>query len=175
MRTFIQKWLGNTPSEIRDALRNARTDSMKRRRAIVMWSLAGMAGMAAVSLLQTGVVRHLPDPPIRGFRSDDANLSEAAFQFGIPDGSLSLASLAVNIPLAALGGADRARRLPWVPVASAAKSAADAAGAGWYLYKMATRQEPWCAYCIASAVSSFVVLALTLPEATEGVSELSGR
>ena len=65
---------------------------MRHRRAVVGLSLVGMASMAATSLLQTGVIRHLPDPPLRGFNSDKVNLSQAAFPLGIPDGTLALAT-----------------------------------------------------------------------------------
>lgn len=57
--------------------------------------------MAAVTALPTGIVKHLPDPPLRGFDSDRVNTSRTAFPFGIPDGSLALLSFAANIPLAA--------------------------------------------------------------------------
>ena len=38
---------------------------------------------------------------------------------GVPDGTVSLASLAVNIPLAAFGGARRAEEQPLIPVIAA--------------------------------------------------------
>jgi hypothetical protein len=72
--------------QIREDLRQADTAEMWRRRAIIGLSLVGMASMGAVSLLQTGIVEHLPDPPIDGFDSDQTNLSDVAYQFGVPDG-----------------------------------------------------------------------------------------
>src|SRR5579884_4254961 len=94
--------------QIRRELRNDPSVELRRRRAIIGLSLVGMAAMAPVSLLQTGVVRHLPDPPIDGFHSDEANLSDPAYRFGVPDGTVALASMAANLPLAAWGGRDRA-------------------------------------------------------------------
>jgi hypothetical protein len=98
--------------QLRRDLREDDSAEMRRRRAIIGLSLAGMTAMAPVSLLQTGIVRHLPDPPIDGFDSDKANLSDVAYRLGTPDATLALASLAANLPLAAWGGRDRARRRP---------------------------------------------------------------
>ncbi len=98
--------------ELRQMLVNADTGDMQRRRAIVGSSLVGAASMAAVALLQTGIIRYLPDPPIKGFNSDKVNLSEMAYEFGLPDGTVSLTSLAANIPIAAFGGARRAEERP---------------------------------------------------------------
>lgn len=145
---------------------------MKRRRAIIGLSLVGAASMAAVSLLQTGMIRHLPDPPIKGFNSDKVNLSETAYEFGLPDGTVSLASLAVNIPIAALGGTRRASEHPWVPLLAAGKAAVEAVAAGWFFYQMPTKQKAWCAYCITGALASFSVFALTLPEAKKALTRL---
>ena len=81
---------------LREELQNAETDDLKRRRAIIGLSLVGAAAMTAVSLYQTGVIEHLPDPPIDGFDSDKVNSSETAYMLGVPDGTLSLASLAAR-------------------------------------------------------------------------------
>lgn len=148
------------------------TADLQRRRAVVGLSLVGMASMAAVSLLQTGVVTHLPDPPLRGFDSDKVNLSTTAYQFGLPDGPVSLASFAVNVPLAALGGADRADRAPWVPLLAAGKAAVEAVAAGWYFAQMPTKEKAWCGYCIVGALASWGVLALTLPEAARALRSI---
>jgi uncharacterized membrane protein len=150
---------------IRDDLQRGATPDLRRRRAVIGLSLVGMASMAVVSLLQTGMVRHLPDPPVRGFDSDRVNASDVAYQFGVPDGTLSLAAFAANVPLAAAGGADRARRLPWLPVLAAGKAAVEAAAAAWYFYQMPAREKAWCGYCIVGALASMGVCALTLPEA----------
>jgi uncharacterized membrane protein len=119
-------------------------------------------------MLQTGIVEHLADPPVRGFDSDKVNLSDAAYRFGVPDGPIALASFAANIPLAALGPANRAQTQPWVPVAAAAKAAIEAVVASWYFYQMPAREKAWCAYCITGALASIAVFALTVPEAAKG-------
>jgi uncharacterized membrane protein len=120
--------------------------------------------MVPVSMLQTGMVHHLPDPPIKGFHSDAANSSLIAYQFGVPDGSMAVASFAVNIPIAAFGGADRARTKPVVPLIAAAKAGIDLASSAWYFNEM-RKGKRWCPYCIVGAISSLAVLLLTVPEA----------
>ena len=166
---------GLTPAELRTQLQESTDSDMRRRRGIVIASLAGMGSMAAVSLLQTGVVKHLPDPPLAGFDSDKVNSSRTAYALGTPDGTLSLAGLAMNVPLAGFGGVSRAERTPYVPIAAAVKSGVEAIAAGWYFYQMPAKEKKWCAYCIAGAIANFTVFALTLPEAVRAFRRLRAR
>src|SRR5215472_1675119 len=94
--------------ELRRDLQRGNTPHLNLRRAIISASVVGAASMVPVTLLQTGIVHHLPDPPIKGFHSDAADSSLIAYKFGAPDGSMAIASFAVNIPIAAFGGAERA-------------------------------------------------------------------
>ena len=148
---------------------------VRRRRGIVGLSLTGMAAMTAVTLLQTGVVKHLPDPPLCGFDSDKVNCSERASIFGVPDGPVSLAGFAANLPLAVIGSANRAAEQPLIPIAAAAKAGVEAAVAAWYFYQMPAKEKAWCAYCIAGAVASIGVFALSLPEARRAWAVWSSR
>ena len=166
------KKLGLNPAKLRRDLQQDDSDDLWRRRAIIGLSLAGMASMAAVTLLQTGIVKHLPDPPLDGFDSDKVNLSDEAFQFGVPDGALALLSLAGNIPLAAFGDARRAETQPAVPLVAAAKATADAVVAGYYFYQMPAKEKAWCGYCIAGALANFAIFALTIPEARKAMAAL---
>jgi uncharacterized membrane protein len=137
---------------------------MKLRRAIIGTSVAGMASMLPVTMLQTGIVPHLADPPIKGFHSDAANSSLIAYRFGVPDGAMAVTSFAANIPIAAFGGADRASTKPLVPIIAAGKAAIDLASSAWYFNEM-RKGKKWCPYCIVGAISSMTVFLLTLPEA----------
>lgn len=167
--------VGSDTDRLRADLTRGSTGELARRRGIVGLSLVGMAAMTPVTLLQTGLVKHLPDPPLPRFHSDETNLSDVAYQWGVPDGTLALASLAVNIPLAALGKSDRAREKPWVPLLAAAKAAVDAVGAGWYFYRMLSGKEPWCPYCIIGALANGGILALALPEARAALQALTSE
>ena len=119
--------------------------------------------------------RSCPDPPLDSFDSDKVNSSETAYALGTPDGTLSLAGLAMNLPLAGFGGAFRAQRTPYVPIAAAVKSGIEAAAAGWYFYQMPAKEKKWCAYCIAGAVANVAVFALTLPEAARAWKYLRAK
>lgn len=82
---------GLSVTELRNQLQNSTEADMRRRRAIILTSFVGMTSMGLVSLLQTGVVRHLPDPPLDSFDSDKVNSSDTAYALGAPDGTLSVA------------------------------------------------------------------------------------
>ena len=164
-----------TPAARRREIQQGSGPHMKRRRGIIAASMAGMAAMTAVSLLQTGLIKHLPDPPLRDFDSDRVNSSDTAYAFGAPDGPISLASFAANVPVAAWGAEDRWRTQPWIPVAAAGKALVEAAAAGWYAYQMPAKEKAWCGYCITAALASFTVAALSLPEARAAWRELRNR
>lgn len=159
--------------QLRGELQRGHSDDLSRRRGVIGLSLVGMAAMTAVTLFQTGVIKHLPDPPIDGFDSDKVNSSDTAYALGVPDGALSLASLAANIPLAALGGENRADEQPIVPIAAAGKALVEAMVAGWYFYQMPTKEKAWCGYCIVGALCNFGIAALTLPEAKRAIESLA--
>jgi uncharacterized membrane protein len=161
-----------TPQQLRHELQKEETDDLRRRRAIIGLSLVGMASMTAVTLLQTGIVKHLPDPPVGNFDSDKVNSSDTAYRFGVPDGSISLASLAANITIAAFGGTDRWRTQPWVPLAAAGKAIIEAAAASWYFYQMPAKEKAWCGYCVLGALSNIGIAALTIPEAKKALNVL---
>jgi uncharacterized membrane protein len=166
---------GLKPSDLRSQLQGSGSADMRRRRTIVGLSLFGMANMAIVSLLQTGLVKHLPDPPFDSFDSDKVNSSNTAYTLGTPDGTLSLAGLAMNLPLAGFGGDGRAETTPLVPIAASVKSGVEALAAGWYFYQMPSKEKKWCAYCIGGAIANFGIFALTIPEALKAFKFLRAK
>ena len=102
----------------------------------------------------------LPDPPVKGFDSDRVNSSETAYKLGAPDGTLSLATLAMNVPLASYGGENRVRKMPWVPLLAVVKAGVEAVAAGWYFYQMPTKEKAWCPYCITGAIANALIFRL---------------
>lgn len=161
----LEKIKDKNPQTLRRELQNSNRSDLNLRRGVIGLSLLGIAAMTAVTLFQTGVIEHLPDPPIDGFDSDKVNSSDTAYALGVPDGALSLASLAANIPLAAFGGENRAAETPLIPLAAAAKATVEAAVAGWYFYQMPTKEKAWCGYCIVGAATNWGIAWLTLIEA----------
>ncbi|MBC7797151.1 MAG: vitamin K epoxide reductase family protein [Pyrinomonadaceae bacterium] len=156
----------------RRELQENQSPDMKLRRGIIAVSVVGMVAMGAVSLLQTGVVKHLPDPPLKSFDSDKVNSSDTAYSLGIPDGTLSLVSLAANVPLAAFGDANRSESAPLIPLAIAAKTTAEAVVASLYFFSMPLNEKKWCGYCIVGALSNVSIAALSLIEANRALQSL---
>ena len=174
-KKISEKLIGREPQELRRELQTGTSKGLKRRRAIIGLSLVGMGAMAAVSLLQTGIVKHLPDPPLDNFDSDKVNSSDTAYALGVPDGTLSLASLAANIPIAAFGGENRVAEQPLVPLFAAGKSIVEALAASWYFYQMPAVEKAWCGYCIIGALTNIGIAALSLPEAKEAYELLTEK
>lgn len=169
-------------STVRDALADESTEvlrtdwrtgsskALQRRRSIVGLSFVGMAAMGAVALLQTGLVSHLPDPPIGEVDADAANLSDDAFEAGVPDGALAVRSLGTTLALATVGGEERARERPAIPLLAGVKSAVGAYGAVKNIAEMARSDQAWCPYRLTGAAASIGIFALAVPEAVEAMS-----
>lgn len=158
------------PNELRQAVQNSRSSEMRNRRGIVGFSLIGIAAMAVVSLLQTGIVKHLPDPPTKKphFDSDKVNSSKEAYGFGMPDGPLTIAVHGLNLALAAAGPPSRWKNRPWLPLLAAGVAIPQALIAGKYLFhQMPKVEKAWCPYCIVDALTLFATVALTVPEAVK--------
>jgi uncharacterized membrane protein len=145
------------------------------RHWIAALSAVGAANMAVASLRQLGVVHHLPDPPIRGFDSDAVLLSQSAFVFGVPDAPIALGGFLANIPLALLGGTDRTRTRPWIPIVSAATAVAEVSVAAWDLVKRHTRVRSWCVYCLAGATLNGGIAILASREAASALRTPKAR
>ncbi len=162
-------------NKLREDLQHGSTPHLRQRRMTLGLSLTGIASMTAVTLLQMGVLEHLPDPPLQSFNSDKVNSSYDAYRFGAPDGTLGVLSFAVNLPLLAFGGAERAQDKPLVPLLASGKAAVDAAVALWYFYRMPAKEKAWCVYCITGQLASLGILASTLPEAKAALAALRGK
>lgn len=161
------------PSVLSHELRLASSGDLRRRRSIIALSLAGAAIGAIVGAYQTGLIRHLPDPPMGPFDSDRVDASDYAYKrLGVPDGLLMTITYAVTAALAGAGGAGRAENTPMLPVALAAKTLYDA------VTTIKLAREEWadnralCAYCQLATVASFVSAALALPEASRALRTL---
>lgn len=164
------------PARLCRQLRRPGDRRMRARRLVVASSLLGMASMVPVVLYQSGVLRHLPDPPWRGFHSDHVNASPTAYGYGGPDAPLTLLSHAVNLWLATVGGRHRVRVRPWLPVVAAALAGAQAAVAARYLFHQMPRVDrAWCPYCITDAVAHMASFAANLPEAWEALRRRFAR
>lgn len=161
---------GAGPAATRRALRESRAPQMILRRAIIGASLVGMASMALIALFQGGLIRRLPDLPLKDFRSDEVNASDTAYGWGMPDSPLSIGSHAASLAAATVGTVDRAREHPWLPLAATAIAAPAAVTSARYLfYDMPVREKGWCPYCIVDALAHIAVLGFTFWESKKAV------
>ena len=63
------------PKQLQRELSQDQTAFLRRRRATIAASVAGMASMSRVSLYQTGLIGHLPNVPLHAFDSDKVSAS----------------------------------------------------------------------------------------------------
>jgi uncharacterized membrane protein len=156
------------PTALSWVLREGQTPDLNRRRRVVGLSLVAAAAMGVVSLYQMGLVRKPPEPPFGPF--DAARVSGSAQGYAVlemPDAPLALMSYATTLALAAMGGADRARRMPLVPLALAGKVAVDAMVSAKLSADQATRYKAACLWCLGASAATFAMVPLVLPEARE--------
>jgi len=169
----ITQWLDEEPQSLRRYIQESDDPEMRLRRGVVAVSLVGVGAMALTTLLQTGLVKNLPDPPVGNFHTKKVNSSDEAYSYGGPDSPLTIVTHGVNMVLASLGGRDRARRQPWLPIMVTLAAAAQASVAAKYLfYQMPKVDKAWCPYCILDALTHFATVGLTLPETVRALRSL---
>ena len=171
----VTRWMGTTPDRLRGDLQGDASAHMRLRRATAVVNLLGIAMMSLTTLLQIGIVRHLPDPPLRRFDTKKVNSSDEAYSYGGPDSPINILTHSVNLVLASTGGPDRARTHPWLPLLAAAVELPQTIIAAKYLFhQMPYVDKAWCPYCITDALTHFATLGLVLPEAIEAARNLAG-
>jgi hypothetical protein len=148
---------------------------LARRRWVVGLSALSATMGQLVTLYQTGVLRHLPDPPVGPFATDRVDAAPYAYaRLRSPDGPIMVLSYALTAWLAAAGEPERPRTLPLLPLALAAKTLGDA------LTALELAREEWrderalCAYCQVATLASLASVALALPEARSALATLRG-
>ena len=147
-------------------LRDGTGDFLDHRRAGVVLAVVSMASLAIVALYQVGVLKRLPEPPIPGLDAEKVNGSTEAYGLlQTPDAVLGMGSYAATLGLAAMGGADRARTQPWIPLALAAKAGVDALQAAALTRKSWVKYRAFSLYSLIAATATFLTLPTVLPEA----------
>ncbi|MDQ4105633.1 MAG: vitamin K epoxide reductase [Actinomycetota bacterium] len=161
------------PEELSRQLREGRGKFLARRRGVASTSLVSIGSMALISLYQLGIIKHLPDPPLPRFDSDKVDAaSEAYSKLSMPDAPIGLGSYAVTLALVAMGGEDRARERPWIPLALAAKVLVDAAQAGKLSVDQWKDHRAFCFWCLIAAGATFAAVPLVLPEARAALKQI---
>ncbi len=164
------------PRQLSRELRQGQTADLTRRRWIIGLSLLGTAMGQVVSLYQTGIIQHLPDPPLPVFNSDKVDASDYAYRrFRTPDALMMVCNYGVTAWLAGAGGKDRARETPMLPISMGLKTVIDS------LTALELAREEWnenkalCAYCQIATLCSIVSVALAVPEMRSAIQTLRGR
>ena len=164
-----------TPRQLSHELRNDVTPDLTRRRWILGLSLIGVAAGKLVSLFQMGILRSLPDPPLRVFDSPKVDSSDYAYRrLNMPDAPLMIVTYGLTACLAAAGGKNRAEQNPALPIALAGKALLDTAT------NLKLAREEWqenrklCSYCQTATLVSLASVVLALPEAVRAVRALNG-
>lgn len=143
-----------------------------RRRQAALLALAS-ASLGVVSLYQFGLIDHLPEPPLPFLDADAVDASGEAYAFGLtPDGTLGIVSAAASLALVGMGGADRARDRPVIPLLAAGKLALDALGGLYLTAEQASRHRRFCSWCLVAAAAQAAAFPTALPEAREAFRRL---
>ncbi len=146
---------------------------LQRRRRVLGLSLVASGAMAPIALYQMGVIRHLPEPPLPRLNADKVDAAAEAYaMLRTPDAVLGLVSYAVTAWLATLGGEDRAKAHPWVPLAMAGKVAIDAAAGAKLTVDQWTRHRAFCTWCLLAAGASIATVPQVIPEARAALQRL---
>lgn len=161
------------PSRLSRELREESSADLKRRRAALGLSFAGVAIGATVGAYQMGLIKRLPDIlPGKVFDAEKVDASDYAYKrMQTPDAMLMMITYSITAALISAGGKERASENPALPVAAAAKAAYDLATA------LRLGQEEWqdnkalCSWCQLATLASALTLSLTLPEAVRAISQ----
>jgi uncharacterized membrane protein len=153
------------PTELSRELREGQSPDLTNRRWIVGLSLLGVAAGQVVSLYQTGIIKHLPDPPVSIFNSDKVDASDYAYKrIQTPDALMMVVTYGITAWLAGAGGKNRAQTQPWLPIATGVKALVDVGTAVQLGREEWQENKAFCAYCQAATVASVASLALAVPE-----------
>ncbi len=161
---------------VSDALRRGDSAFLRRRRRVAGLSLAAMGSLGVVTAYQMGLLRKVPEPPVRFLDADRVDASGEAYQFlKTPDASLGLASAAVTLALAGMGSDRRADQQPLIPLALATKAILDAAFGLLLTLEQGTKHRRFCSWCLLAAATNVATVPQVLPEAAAAWRTLRRR
>ena len=161
---------------VSDDLRRGAGSFLEQRRRVAGLTSLASAALGVVGLYQFGLLRRVPEVSLPFLGADAVDASGEAYQqLKTPDAALGLVSAGVTLVLAGMGDRDRARTQPWIPVALAAKTAADAGGGLYLLAEQITKHRRICSWCTLAALAQLATLPIALPEARAAVRRLGGR
>lgn len=148
---------------------------MKRRRWIVGISLLGVTLAQIMTLKQVGLVRQLPDLP--GDEASDRVVDDghAYKRLETPNAVLQIISYGATAALAAMGGSNRSKEAPWLPLALLGKTAYDSFISVKQAQEAVGRREQVSVYPALSLVGAFACLGLAAYDALGAGKAVSAR
>lgn len=159
--------------ELSGELREDQSSNMRRRRAVIGLSSLGAASLGLIGLYQTGIIKHLPEPPLPYLNAEKVDASPEAYEWlSTPDAFLGIGSFGATMTLAAMGGTDRATKQPFIPIALAGKAALDVFNAARLTRDQWTKHRAFCIWCLIAAGATFATVPFVIPEAVEAVRNL---
>ncbi len=160
---------------VSDDLRRGAAPFLSDRRRTAALITAATAALSMVGLYQFGVLRSVPELPLPGLDADAVDASGEAYALlSTPDSAIGVASAGVTLALVGMGNSDRWREHPVLPLLTAAKVAADAAGALLLFAEQATKHRRFCSWCTVAAVCNVLAVPATVPEARAAWRSLRG-
>lgn len=161
---------------VSDSLRRQAGGFLEQRRSVIRRTLLATGALGVVAAYQTGILKHIPDPPVSIFDSDAVDAAGEAYNLAeMPDAILGMLSALVTAGLASMGPKDRADHRPWLPLALAGKAALDAAWAARLSAEQASKHRRFCFWCLTAALSQIAALPATIPEARAALGGLKHR
>ncbi len=162
-----------SPTQLSRELRLGSSPDLNRRRWIIGLSLVTVAAGQIVSLYQTGIIHHLPDPPLDVFDSDKVDASDYAYKrLQSPDAPAMIVTGGITTMLAAAGPLNRAYSMPAVPLAMAAKTLLDVATNVKLGIEEWQENKKLCFYCQVSTLAALAAAVLALPEAVKAARNI---
>ncbi|HET7274213.1 MAG TPA: vitamin K epoxide reductase family protein [Longimicrobiaceae bacterium] len=159
--------------ELSAELRHGTGEFLGNRRKIAACVMVAIGSMSAISLYQLGILKHLPEPPIPRLDADRVDGSADAYaKLHTPDAVLGLHSYSTTLALAAMGGDDRSRSHPWIPLALTGKLLFDAVQAGKLTVDQWTKHRAFCSWCLLAATATFAAVPLMIPEARAALENI---
>jgi hypothetical protein len=156
-------------------LRHGNGDFLEQRRLAASLALVSIASLGAVALYQLGILDHLPEPSSRRLNAEKVNGSAEAYHLlDTPDAVLGLGSYAMTLGLVAMGGADRSKSRPWIPLALCGKAALDACQAAMLTRKSWVSFSAFSLYSLVTAAATLLTLPVVIPEAAAASRHLTG-
>lgn len=157
------------------ALQSDRSPEMRRRRWIVGISLVGVTLAQIMTLKQVGILGRLPDLPGDEVSDRVVDDGHAYKRLETPNAVLQIISYGATAALAAMGGSNRSRETPWLPLALLGKTAYDSFISVKQAQEAIGRREQVSVYPALSLLGAFACLGLAAIDALSAGKSVGGK